>query len=223
MKSASHWPKVVLRAIQNRSYQVVWYKVNTLRLSTTEEIAVFKRSITGAVMRTALPFASFATDKMAHFGAKGFRAVANQLESKAEDVSNLENTLHNFDFDQLIDKVRGIDPLSEVRNLTANNKALEAEVNQLRTQLADAIAPKKKGLSGWWWLVVILTCGLGLFIAAAWWLYGSDDDDLFDEFDDFTLLDTDSDIPQARAASEEAKANAERLVSDMNDDTTDLS
>ncbi|WP_336249922.1 hypothetical protein [Stomatohabitans albus] len=184
---------------------------------------MFKRSKTGAVIRAALPFANFASDKISHYGAKGFRMVADQLDGRVENkFSNMESALQKFDFDQLVDKVRSIDPL-DTRHLANANKALEAEVEELRTQLAEAIKPKKKGLGVWWWLIILMTCGLGLFVAAAWWLYGSDDDDLFDEFDDFTLLDTEHDIPNVHEAAEEAKENAKRLVEDaVGDDTVDL-
>ena len=202
--------------------QAIWYMVNTLRLSTTEEYAVFKRSKTSAVMRAAVPIAGFATSGL----SKGLRALANQFDGPVEDkISDLESNLSKFDLEQLVDRVRSIDPIGEARSFASSNtRALEAEIEDLRAQLAEAVAPKKKGLGGWWWLIAFLTCGLGLFIAAAWWLYGSDDDDLFDEFDDFILLDTDGDLPNAREAAEKAKENAARLVDEVeSDDTVDLS
>lgn len=183
---------------------------------------MFKCSKTGAVMRAAVPFTGLATGGL----SKGLRTIANQLDGPVENkISDLESNLSKLDLEQLVDRVRSMDPIGEAqRYLPSHTRALEAEIEDLRAQLAEAVAPKKKGLGGWWWLIALATCGLGLFIAAAWWLYGSDDDDLFDEFDDFTLLDPEHDLPNAREAAEKAKENAARLVDEVaGDDTMDLS
>lgn len=182
---------------------------------------VFQLVKAGSVLKTVLPLATALTKRIQKTSSSDVKALVGDLEKRFDNkFSDMESALRTFDFDQVVDKVRSMDPIRESRQLAIANKALEAEIDDLRAQLAEAIKPQRKGLGAWWFLIVFLTCGLGLFVAAAWWLYGSDDDDLFDEFDDFSLLNVDRDIPQARAASEEAKANADRIVNDIATDET---